>query len=136
MCVSEKTAWILAAGKTHLGPLLFEQHLALDHLVVRPCAPCSAVFEVSDYGRRRVAVVKDEEELVGHFLFDLDHFVVAHKVELGRLATPRSGCAGGKVRVVEKDMERTSSSSCRDSIPRGSARESLNCSAASSSFVR
>jgi len=102
MCVSEKTAWILAAGKTHLGPLLFEQHLALDHLVVRPCAPCSAVFEVSDYGRRRVAVVKDEEELVGHFLFDLDHFVVAHKVELGRLATPRSGCAGGKVRGERK----------------------------------
>ncbi len=75
MCVSEKTPWILA---------------------------CSTVFEVSDYGRRRVAVVKDEEELVGHFLFDLDHFVVAHKVELGRLATPRSGCASGKVRGERK----------------------------------
>src|SRR6266850_1565251 len=125
--------------KRYLGPLFLEQHLALDELVVRPWTPSLAIFDETVTGGRwrgcYLAVVKDEEELVGHVLFDLDHFVIAHKVELCCLSI------GGraKIRVCMRrrperrgegrDYGRTSSSSCRDSMPRGSARDSLNCSA-------
>jgi hypothetical protein len=73
----------------HLGPLFFEKHLALDHFVVCAYAPGFAV----GHQRGRVSFVKDEQELVWHFLFDLDHFVVAHKVEFGRLFG--GGSSGG-----------------------------------------
>lgn len=74
----------------HLGPLFFEKHLALDHFVVCAYAPGFAVGRQ----RGRVSLVKDEQELVWDFLFDLDHFVVAHKVEFGRLFSGRGGTRG------------------------------------------
>jgi hypothetical protein len=92
-------------GKRYLGPLFLEQHLALNELVVCPRAPSLAIFDEAVtrgcWRGRYLAVVKDEEKLVGDFLLDLDHFVIAHKVELGCLSmwdTPISECVCGSDR--------------------------------------
>jgi hypothetical protein len=78
-------------AQTHLGPLLLEQHLALDVLVVRAGRPAVPG-----------AVVEHEQELVRDVLLDLDDLVVAHKVErdrgglaLGELERVRARAGGG-----------------------------------------
>jgi len=84
-----------------------------------------------------LAVVKDEK-LVKHVSFDLDHFTQWNSVPYRWGNTPRSefACGGNWRGDGSEGYGRTSSSSCRDSMSRGSARDSLPCSVDLSSFVR
>ena len=76
----------------HLCPFFLEQHFALNELVVRSGTRAAFTITIAvvgvgvgDDSGAMLALVKDEEKLIGHFLLYFYYFVIAHKVEFGGL---------------------------------------------------
>ena len=69
--------------ETYVDTLLLEQHFPLNVLVVCALGPHTTRLGVGIEGI--LALVKNKQKLVRHFLLDLDRLIVAHEVEEGWL---------------------------------------------------